>query len=126
MPQHQRLFETAFIVNAGLDDPQIEAVIEKVKESIGKNGGTVQEVDLWGRKRFAYPLKKKNNGYYVLCVFDGTGDTVSKLERHYQLDENILRYLTIALDKKGLKAREQKATEKAAEEAAPPAEATAP
>ncbi len=108
-------YETAFIVNAGLDDPQIEAVIEKVKEAITKNGGTVQEVDLWGRKRFSYPLKKKNNGFYVICVFQGTGETVAKLDRFYHLEDNILRHLTIVLDKKALKAREQKAAQQAQE-----------
>ncbi len=110
MPQ-QHTYETAFIVNAGLDDPQIEAVVEKVKEAIAKNGGTVQDVDHWGRKRFTYSIRKKNNGYYVICTFQGTGDTVSKLDRFYQLEENILRHLTIVLTKKALKARAQKAAE---------------
>lgn len=119
MPHQQHFYETAFIVNAGLDDPQIEAVVEKVKEAIAKNGGAVQDVDHWGRKRFSYPLRKKNNGYYVICTFQGTGDTVAKLDRFYQLEENILRHLTIALTKKALKAREQKAVEaKEAEEQA--------
>ena len=111
MPLQTHSYETAFIVNAGLDDPQIEAVVEKVKEAIVKNGGTVQDVDHWGRKRFAYPLRKKNNGYYVICVFQGTGETVAKLDRFYQLEENILRHLTILLTKKALKAKAQKAAE---------------
>ncbi|MCI0706000.1 MAG: 30S ribosomal protein S6 [Ignavibacteriae bacterium] len=100
-----RTYETTFIVNAGLDDPQIDAVIEKAKEVIVKNGGEVKDLAKWGRKRFAYTIKKKNNGFYAVIEFNAPGDTIAKLERHYQLDENIIRYLTIVLDKKALKAR---------------------
>jgi len=111
MPHQPHSYETAFIVNAGLDDPQIEAVVEKVKDAIVKNGGTIQDVDHWGRKRFAYPLRKKNNGYYVICTFQGTGETVARLDRFYQLEENILRHLTIVLTKHAIKAKELKAAQ---------------
>jgi small subunit ribosomal protein S6 len=105
MSQKQKIYETTFIVNAGLDDPQIDAVIDRVKELITKHGGEIMELAKWGRKRFAYPIKKKNNGFYVLCEFTSSGDIVARLERHFQLDENIIRFLIIALDKKALQAR---------------------
>ena len=101
----KRIYETTFIVNAGLDDPQIDAVIEKVKEVIVKNEGEVRDVFKWGRKRFTYAIKKKNNGFYTVIEFSAPGDAIAKLERHYQLDENVIRYLTIQLDKKALKAK---------------------
>jgi small subunit ribosomal protein S6 len=105
MAQKQKIYETTFIVNAGLDDPQIDAIIDKVKELITKHGGEIMELAKWGRKRFAYPIKKKNNGFYVLCEFTSTGDLVARLERHFQLEENIIRFLILALDKKALQAR---------------------
>jgi small subunit ribosomal protein S6 len=105
MSQKQKIYETTFIVNAGLDDPQIDAVIDKVKELITKHDGEIMELAKWGRKRFAYPIKKKNNGFYVLCEFKSGGDIIPRLERHFQLDENIIRFLIIALDKKSLQAR---------------------
>ena len=105
MPDVKRVYETTFIVNASLDDHQIDAVIEKVKDLITKNGGEIREFVKWGRKRFAYPLKKKNNGFYVVIEFSAPGDVIAKLERHYFLDENILRYLSLVLDKRALKAR---------------------
>ncbi|MBI5464815.1 MAG: 30S ribosomal protein S6 [Ignavibacteriales bacterium] len=98
MALQPKLYETAFIVNAALEDSQIEGVIEKVKDSISKNGGSVRDLAKWGRKRFAYPIKKKNNGFYVVAEYTGPGDLVAKLERHYQLDESILRYLIVAVD----------------------------
>ena len=102
---NKKLYESTFIVNAALDDAQIDAVIEKVKDLISKNGGEMRDLAKWGRKRFVYTIKKKNNGFYVVCEFNATGDIIPKLERHYQLDENIIRYLTIALDKKALQSR---------------------
>lgn len=105
MAQKKKIYETTFIVNAGLDDPQIDAIIDKVKELITKQGGEIMELTKWGRKRFAYSIKKKNNGFYVLCEFSSTGDLVARLERHFQLDENIIRFLIIMLDKKALQAR---------------------
>jgi small subunit ribosomal protein S6 len=105
MTQKQKIFETTFIVNAGLDDPQIDAVIEKVRELIIKNDGEIMELVKWGRKRFAYPIKKKNNGFYVLCEFKAPGELIARLERHFILDENIIRFLILALNKKALQAR---------------------
>jgi small subunit ribosomal protein S6 len=105
MAQKQQIYETTFIVNAGLDDPQIDAIIEKVREFITKHNGEIMEFVKWGRKRFAYPIKKKNNGFYVVCEFKSPGDLVARLERHFLLEENIIRFLIIALDKKSLQAR---------------------
>ncbi|HTY38648.1 MAG TPA: 30S ribosomal protein S6 [Bacteroidota bacterium] len=132
MSDTKRVYETTFIVNASLDDHQIDAVIEKVKDLIVKNGGEIREFVKWGRKRFAYPIKKKNNGFYVVIEFSAPGDVIAKLERHYFLDENILRYLSLVLDKRALKARTAAAllaaetpTETKTEEAAKPAPAEA-
>lgn len=104
MPR-SNIYETTFIVNVSLDDAQIGVVTEKVKDFIIKNGGTIRELVPWGRKRFAYPIQNKNNGYYVVIEFSAPTDLIAKLERHYFLEESILRYLTIVLDKKALKAR---------------------
>ena len=105
MERKKIIYETTFIVNAGLDDPQIDAIIDKVQEVIVKNSGEILELAKWGRKRFAYPIKKKNNGFYVVCEFKSSGDLIARLERHFLLDENIIRFLIIGLDKKSLQAR---------------------
>ena len=69
MIQAPKLYETAFIINASLDDPVIDGIIDKVKDVIVKNGGEIVDIAKWGRKRFAFPIKKKNNGFYVVCEF---------------------------------------------------------
>ena len=92
------VYESAVLINAALDDEQIEAIIERIKETILNNGGEIREIENWGRKRLAYTVKKSKIGYYVILRFSAPTNLVSKLERFYSLDEYILRYLTIQLD----------------------------
>ena len=105
MEYTKRLYETTFIVNASLDDAQIESAVARVQDVITKNGGTILAMNRWGRKRLAYSINKKTTGYYVNIEFDAPGSMITLLERSYQLDELILRYLTIRLSKNALKAR---------------------
>jgi small subunit ribosomal protein S6 len=102
MDSMKRSYETTFIVNSYLEDPQIEAIITKVEDTIVKNGGLIKIFDKIGRKRLTYPIKKKNNGFYCYILFEATAEVITKVERVYTLEENILRYLTIVLDKKAL------------------------
>lgn len=122
MATTNRLYEAVFIVNASLDDAQIESVINRTTEYIGKQGGSVTEVDRWGRKRLAYPIQKKNNGFYVVCEFRSPGDALTKLERFFALEEQILRHLVVEVD---LKAKEAKLKRLQAAEAAGGEEAPA-
>jgi small subunit ribosomal protein S6 len=96
------VYESAILINAALEDNQIENVINRVKEFITTNGGLIRDFENWGRKRLAYPVEKSKIGYYAIFRFDAPGSIVSKLERFYNLDEHILRYLTIKLSKEAL------------------------
>jgi len=102
MDKSKRQYETTVIVNASLDDSQIDAVIGRVQDTITKNGGTIQAINKWGRKRLAYPINKKTNGFYVNIEFLAPGTVLALLERSYQLDEMILRYLTLVLVPKAI------------------------
>jgi len=103
-PQH--FYETTVIINAALEDPQVEALITRIQDLIARANGSLESINRWGRKRLTYPIKKKNNGFYVHVEFRAPGTIVKALEHAYLLDEQILRFLTIKLDKKALKARE--------------------
>ncbi len=107
MNKTRRLYETTFIINASIEDPQIEALITHAQETITGNGGEIKAVNRWGRKRLAYPIQKKNNGYYVNIEFTDIGTVVARLEHLFLLDENILRFLTIQLDEKAIQAHRQ-------------------
>ena len=97
-----RVYESAILINAALDDEAIKSLIGKVKETITSNGGEILEIEDWGRKRLAYQVKKSKIGYYSIFRFNSTPDLIPKLERFYQLDETILRYITITLSKDAL------------------------
>ncbi len=106
MQYQTRIYESVIIINATLEDAQVETEIEKIKDFILKNGGEIRALEKWGRRRLAYAIKKKNNGFYVLYEFKAPGDIVAKLERQYLLNENVIRFMTIELNKKALKAKE--------------------
>lgn len=99
---NNRVYESAALINASLDDEAIKILISKIKETITTSGGEILEIEDWGRKRLAYQVKKSKVGYYVIFRFSAPSDLIPKLERYYQLDETILRYLTIALSKDAL------------------------
>jgi small subunit ribosomal protein S6 len=107
MQSAQHLYETTFIVNASVDDAQIESAISRVQDVIAKNGGTIVAVNKWGRKRLAYPISKKTTGFYCHIEFEAPGSLIALLDRSYQLDELVLRYLTVRLSRNALKARTQ-------------------
>jgi len=119
----KHIYETTFIVNASVDDAQIEAAIERVQDVITKNGGTIIALNKWGRKRLAYPINKKTTGFYCHIEFEAEGSVIGLVERSYQLDELILRFLTIHLSRNALKAR-AKALREAAAAPAPDAAVT--
>jgi len=109
----KRTYESVVLINAALEDDQIEATLTKIQEFISTHGGELLEVDKWGRKRLAYPVKKAKSGFYAIFRFNSTPELIATLERNYRLDENIYRYLTIVLDKFALEAlAKQKETAK--------------
>jgi small subunit ribosomal protein S6 len=95
-------YESAVIINAALDDDQIETEVVRLQESIVNFGGEIIDIDKWGRKRLAYVVNKSKIGYYAIFRFSAPSIIVAKLERTYVLDENILRFLTIQLDQDAL------------------------
>jgi small subunit ribosomal protein S6 len=101
------IYESAVLINAALDDEQINPIIERIRETITSNGGEIREMENWGRKRLAYTVKKSKTGYYVIFRFSAPTNLISKLDRFYSLDEYILRYLTIRLDNDALEQLEK-------------------
>ena len=87
-------YETLFIIDATLADDEIKAVCEKFVARIEKNG-TVKEVNEWGKRRLAYPINDKNEGYYVLINFESDANFPAELERRFSINENIMRSIVI-------------------------------
>jgi len=112
-------YESVAIINATLEDEQIEVTISRILETIKSHGGELIEVYRWGRKRLAYPIQKSKSGYYLVLRFNAPTELIAVLERNYRLDETIIRYLTVTLDKFAIEAiAKQKEALKTAEQAA--------
>lgn len=107
MSDELRNYETIFILDSMLDDSKVDSITDKYADFLTKAGCTITKTDKWGRKKLAYPIKKKLTGYIVSIEFQGTPDSIAKLEKTYHLDENILRYLTNYFDKNTLLERQR-------------------
>jgi len=103
----KKIYESAVLINAALEDEQIQSLIERIKEILNSNDCEIIELEDWGRKRLAYTIKKSKIGYYIIFRFFAYPEIISTLERFYKLDENILRYLTIKLSQSALEQLEK-------------------
>lgn len=95
-----RLYETVFVLDPTLDEHAVDKEINKVEELILSHQGTVKKTEKWGLKKFAYPIKKKLQGFYTMIYFEGDGNITTELERSYKLNEHFLRYLTVVSEQK--------------------------
>ena len=106
-----RTYETVYIFDPTLETNATETENNKFNNVITGYGGTILKQDKWGLKNLAYPIAKKQQGFYVVTLFEGNKETLTELERAYHLDEQVLRHLTIVVEKKQMKviekAREQ-------------------
>ena len=114
-------YESTIIIKGSLQDPEIDPVITKVQDFITKNGGTVIEMEHWGRRKLAYEIVRETQGFYVSAHFTAPGAVIQKLERMYHLDDNIIRWLTLSHPEADVIARA--AMKKRTEEVTPKREA---
>jgi len=93
-----RRYETIIIIDPDLSDEGRAPVLDKVTQLIQQFDGTLVLADEWGAKSLAYDIKKKNRGYYVRVDYCGNGELVSEIERHFRIDDNVLKFMTVLLD----------------------------
>ncbi|TRZ64978.1 30S ribosomal protein S6 [bacterium] len=106
-------YESYIIVDGNFEDTVIDEIINKYDAFLKKNESTIVNIEKIGRRRMAYAIKKKQNGYYICFHFEADTQVMSKLERVYRLDENILRHLTVHMSKKELKEKDDYLKKKA-------------
>jgi len=94
-----RRYETIVIIDPKLSNEQRLPIFEKLKDLIVQQSGFLVIVDEWGDKRLAYEIKKRSHGYYVRLDFCGTGALVNEIERFFRIDDRVLKYMTVLLDK---------------------------
>jgi len=92
-----RPYEVMIILDAGLEEEAIRSAIDRATELIRSRGGTPGSVDRWGRRRFAYELKHKWEGYYVVLRAEAEPSVMSELDRVLFLADEVLRHKVIRL-----------------------------
>ena len=91
-------YELALVVNAKAEDDVRTATLEKAKEYIARYGGTVTEVEDWGKKRLAYEIQHMREAFYYFIQFEADAACPAEVERHVRIMENVIRYLCVRKD----------------------------
>ena len=91
-------YELALVLSAKLEDEARSEKLEKVKEMITRFGGTITNVDDWGKKKLAYEIQKMSEGFYYFIQFDAEATTPAELEERLRIEENVIRYLCVRQD----------------------------
>ena len=87
-------YEVMFIIDPILEDEKKNAVVERVQEIINADG-EVSSVDTWGMRKLAYPINKKNEGYYVVVEFKASADLPKELDRRLRISDDVMRHIII-------------------------------
>ena len=88
-------YEVMYVIDAALEDSARTELINRFSDLVKKNGGEVDRVDEWGKRRLAYAIQYKTEGYYVLMYIKAPAELPRELERNMQISDSILRYLTV-------------------------------
>ena len=91
-------YELALVVNAKIEDEARVATVDKVKGIIEKFGGTITNVDEWGKKRLAYEIQKMKEGFYYFIQFDSDANCPAEVEQRVRIMESVIRFLCIRQD----------------------------
>lgn len=113
-------YETMFIVDPAVGEDAVKATVDKFTGLISSSAELV-EVTEWGKRRLAYPINDKPEGYYVIATFKADPAFPSELDRKFNIDETIMRSLITKLEFEAVKHEKPVVTEEVAEEAAPAA-----
>lgn len=103
-------YESVIILTPVLSEKMLQDAVEAYKKLITENGGELIHEENWGLTKMAYPIQKKTTGFYQIFEFNAASDSdlIDKLELAYRRDEQVLRYLTIKLDKHALRYNERR------------------
>ena len=86
-----RKYELMLILDPEMDERSVSTTVEKLLKVVPADGGTIDNVDVWGRRRFAYEINKKSDGFYVVVDLSAQPATVKELDRQLGLNESVLR-----------------------------------
>ncbi len=112
-----RKYEVFFIVDPDLSDDDAKSLEQKLKDVVQREGGRVLTYSSWGKRKLAYPVKKRTRGHYFLMEIAGDPDLPVELERNMRLDDRVLKFITVKLEDRFEPEDELRPEETSAEEA---------
>jgi small subunit ribosomal protein S6 len=101
-------YETVFILTPILSEAQMRDAVDKFRNLLTENGAELVHEEDWGLRKLAYPIQKKNTGYYHLFEYKSAGSLIDIVETEFRRDERIMRFLTVSLDKHAVAYNEKK------------------
>jgi small subunit ribosomal protein S6 len=93
-----RDYELMVVLDPNLDEAGIEAMTARIQTLVTQRGGTVENVDVWGRKRLAYPIGRFRDGFYILNRLQLPTTAATEIERALKLTESVIRHLLVRSD----------------------------
>ena len=90
-------YETIFIVKPDLSEADVEKLSEEFKEVVSSNEAEVRVVEMWGKRKLAYPIKKQRDGYYILFYTEGLPAAIAELERKLRIDDRVIKFMTVRI-----------------------------
>jgi small subunit ribosomal protein S6 len=94
-----RTYETIFIVHPDVVSDEYAAVVEKFRGILTEQGANILKVDEWGTRKLAYPVKKQTRGTYVLMAYEANAEVIAEFERRMRIDDAIMKFQTVYLEK---------------------------
>jgi small subunit ribosomal protein S6 len=94
-----RRYETILITDPDMAEEARKAITDRIGELMAAEGGSLIKQDDWGIRKLAYEIRKKPRGFYTLFDFCGQGALVDEMERQFRIDDRVLKYMTVLLDK---------------------------
>ena len=94
----KRTYEVMYIAQPETADDDISKLNDGIQKLIETEGGSIVKIDNIGRKKLAYEIKRKKEGYYVLLEIEGSGKEIAELERRFRVNDAIVRYITVRVD----------------------------
>lgn len=93
------LYETVFIARQDISAKQVEDYAKSFSKIVNDNGGDTKRTEAWGLRNLAYKIKKNKKGHYTLLHFDAPAAAIAKMERNIRLNEDVLRFMTVRIEK---------------------------
>ena len=91
-------YELCVVLSAKIEDDERTAVLEKVQKLVTRFGGTITNIDEWGKKKLAYEIQKMKEAYYYFIQFDAEATAPIEIENRIRIMDNVIRYLCVRAD----------------------------